>query len=158
MFFLYAHLQPQYVIRHIKDISFFNFCAIWNKYTKCWEIAIFITPLNRKRPLRDLLEENVTQNRGKQRKDRGVKWGNNEATVAVIVLETFIGARRSAGRKNRVRRMTVSPVWAQRVKKLPPYPAFARRAQILSQIQSWPPFAQKLPALDNFRFSSHKNL
>ena len=35
---------------------------------------------------------------------------------------------------------------------------FASRAQILSQIQSRPPFIQKLPALDNLRFFSHKNL
>ena len=31
-------------------------------------------------------------------------------TAAVIVFETFIGARRSAGRKNWLRRITVSPV------------------------------------------------
>ncbi|WP_300066577.1 hypothetical protein, partial [Anaeromusa sp.] len=36
--------------------------------------------------------------------------GTTEAAAAVIVFETFIGARRSAGRKCWRRRMTVSPV------------------------------------------------
>ena len=40
----------------------------------------------------------------------------------------LLGAKRSAGRKCWRRRITVSPVWAQRVKKLPTQPVFARRA------------------------------
>ena len=36
--------------------------------------------------------------------------GLKAAPAAVIVFETFIGARRSAGRKSRGMRITVSPV------------------------------------------------
>ena len=73
--------------------------------------------------------------------------GSTEVAAALTVFETFIGARRSAGRKNRRRRIKFLMSERQRVHGTAVVSRFGEtREKLVSNIVV-PPFRQKFPGL-----------